>query len=68
MLTQDAQSIEELGIALIRLAKRTFPTLVGKDLDRLLWERFYQALLPKWKRKVGAPKTDESFENLFGHA
>ena len=65
MLTQDAQSIEELGMELQRLTKRAFLTLIGKDLDRLLRGRFYQALLPKWKRKVGVPKTGE---DLFGRA
>ena len=30
--------------------------------------RFFQALLPKWQRKLGAPKTDESFDELFSRA
>ena len=51
-----------------KLAKRAFPGLVGKDLDRLLKGRFFQALLPKWQRKLGAPKTGESFEELYGRA
>ena len=29
---------------------------------------FFQALLPKWQRKLGAPKTDESFDELFSRA
>ena len=47
MLTQDTQSVEQVGMELQRLAKRAFPGLIGKDLDRLLCGRFYQALLPK---------------------
>ena len=35
-LTQGSQSVEQLGIELQKLAKRAFPTLMGKDLDRLL--------------------------------
>ena len=68
MLTQETQSIERVGMELQRLAKRAFPGLVGKDLDRLLRGRFYQALLPRWKRKFGAPKTSETFDDLFGCA
>ena len=30
--------------------------------------RFFQALLPKWQRKLGAPKTGESFDELFHRA
>ena len=30
--------------------------------------RFFQGLLPKWQRKLGAPKTDETFEDLFNRA
>ena len=41
---------------------------MGKDLDRLLKGRFFQALLPVWQRKVRALKPDESFSELFNHA
>lgn len=34
----------------------------------MLKGRFYQVLLPKWQRKLGAPKPDESFEDLFARA
>ena len=51
-----------------RLAKRAFPGLIGKDLDRLLCGRFFQALLPKWKRKLGTPKSGETFEDFLGRA
>ena len=67
-LTQVKQSVEQLGIELQKLAKRGFPKLVGKDLDRLLKGRFFQALLPKWQRKLGAPKIEESFEELYSRA
>ena len=33
MLTQDTQSVEQVGMELQGLAKRTFPGLIGKDLD-----------------------------------
>ena len=42
--------------------------MVGKELDRLLKGRFFQVLLPKWQRKLGHPKADESFEELYGRA
>ena len=51
-----------------KLAKRAFPGLVGKDLDQLSKGQFFQAPLPKWQRKLGAPKTGESFEELYGTA
>ena len=67
-LVQKKQSIEQLGLQIQKVAKRAFPTLVGKDLDRLMKGRFFQALLPKWQRKLGATKTDESFDELFSCA
>ena len=67
-LVQKTQSVEELGIELQRLAKRAFPILTGKDLDRLLKGWFFQALLLRWQRKLGAPKPDESFDELFSRA
>ena len=67
-LVQKNQSVEQLGLQLQKVAKRAFPTLVGKDLDRLMKGRFFQALLPKWQRKLGAPKTEESFDELFNRA
>ena len=38
------------------------------EFDRMLKGRFYQALLPKWQRKLGAPKLDESFTALYDRA
>ena len=57
-----------MGLQVQKVAKRAFPTLVGKDLDGLMKGSFFQALLPKRQRKVGAPKTDESFAELFSRA
>ena len=65
---QDKQSVEELGIALQKLARKASPTSGVKEFDRLLKGQFYQALLPKWQRKLGAPKTDETFEDLYARA
>ena len=63
-LMQDKQSMEELGVALQKLAQKVFPARGVKEFDRLLKGRFYQALLLKWQRKLGALKTDETFEDL----
>ena len=67
-LTQMSQSVEQLGIQLQKLAMRAFPALEGRELDRLLKGRFFQALLPKWQRKLGAPKAEESFDELYSRA
>ena len=67
-LVQNKQSIEELGLELQKLATRAFPMINGKDFDRLLKGRFFQALLPRWQRKLGAPKPEEFFEELFARA
>ena len=61
-------SVEELGIKLQAASRREFPSLMGKEQDRLMKGRFFQSLLPKWQRKLGAPKTGESFEDLFNRA
>ena len=67
-LMQEDQTVEELGLELQRLAKRAFPVLKGKDFDRLMKSRFFQALLLCLQRKLGASKPDESFDELFNHA
>ena len=54
-LMPDKQSVEELGKEL-------------QKFDRIMKGRFYQALLPRWQRKLGAPKTTESFEELYAQA
>ena len=67
-LVQEKQSIEALGIKLQQLAKRAFPAITGKDFDRLLKGRFFQALPPRCECKLGAPKPDETFDELFSRA
>ena len=66
--TQGDESIDQLGITIQQLGRKAFPTIVGKDFDRLLKGRFYQALLVKWQRKLGAPRPDESFHDLLARA
>ena len=66
--TQGDETIEQLGMSIQQLGRKAFPMIVGKDFDRLLKGRFHQALLVKWQRKLGAPKADESFQDLFTRA
>ena len=67
-VNQDKQSVEQLGIELQKLAHKAFPTLSGDEFDRLLKGRFYSALLPKWQKKLGAPKPSERFSDLYERA
>ena len=67
-LMQTEESVERLGLQLMALAKKAFPSLGARELDRLLKGRFFQALLPKWQRKLGAPKVAETFAELYGRA
>ena len=62
------EPVEQLGIALQNLARKAFPQSKGREFDRLLKGRFFQALHTKWQRKLGAPKTDESFSELYDRA
>ena len=62
------ESIEQLGIGIQQLGRKAFPSITGKDFDRLLKGRFYQALLVKWQRKLGCPKPDEGFHELLARA
>ena len=64
-LMQEKQSVEALGMELQKLGCKAFPTSSMKEFDRIVKGRFYQALLPKWQRKLGAPKTTETFEELY---
>ena len=64
-LMQGMQSVEELGVVLQKLARKAFPDSGAKEFDRMLKGCYYQALLPKWQRKLGAPKTGETFEDLY---
>ena len=45
---QESKSVEQLGLELQRLGREAFPSTDGKDFDRLLKGRFFQALLTKW--------------------
>ena len=67
-LMQEKQSVEALGMELQKLGCKAFPTSSMKEFDRIVKGRFYQALLPKWQRKLGAPKTTETFEELYARA
>ena len=64
----DGESIEQVGISIQQLGRKAFPSITGKDFDRLLKGRFYQALMVKWQRKLGCPKPDEGFHELLARA
>ena len=66
--TQNNESVEQLGIDLQRLGRKAFPSSKGKEFDRLLKGRFFQALHVKWQRKLGAPKPQETFRELYDRA
>lgn len=42
--------------------------LHGQERDIMLKGRFFQALQVRWQRKLGAPKTDETFKELYDRA
>ena len=65
---QTTESVEELGLELQTLANKAFPSTPAKDFDRMLKGRFFQALLVRWQRKLGAPKPTESFKELYDRA
>ena len=65
---QGEESVERLGMQLQQLGRKAFPSIEGKDFDRLLKGRFYQALHTKWQRKLGAPRPEESFSQLYERA
>ena len=65
---QGEESIEQLGMDLQRLGRKAFPGIEGKEFDRLLKGRLYQALHPRWQRKLNAPRPDETFAQLFERA
>ena len=66
--TQGNETVEQLGIDLQRLGRKAFPSSQGKEFDRLLKGRFFQALHVKWQRKLGAPKPQETFRELYDRA
>ena len=65
---QTSESVEQLGIDLMSLGRKAFPKVCEAEFDRMLKGRFFQALLPKWQRKLGAPKIDEEFNDLYDRA
>ncbi len=65
---QDQESVEKLGLDLQRLVRKAYPSMGETKFDRMLKDKFYQALLPKWQRKLGAPKLDESYTALYDRA
>ena len=65
---QGTETIKQLGITIQRLGRKAFPSTTGKEFDRLLKGRFYQALYVKWQRKLGPPKASESFYELYDRA
>ena len=65
---QGEESIEQLGMDLQKLGRKAFPAIEGKEFDRLLKGRLYQALHPRWQRKLNAPRPDETFAQLFERA
>ena len=65
---QVKESVEQLGIDLMSLGRKAFPKTCETEFDRMLKGRFFQALLPKWQRKLGAPKIDEKFSDLYDRA
>ena len=65
---QTSESVEQLGIDLMSLGRKAFPKICEAEFDRMLKGRFFQALLPKWQRKLGAPKIDEKFNDLYDRA
>ena len=64
-LVQTSESVEKLGMEIQQLGHRAFPSVTGNDLDCLLKGRFFQTLLVRWQRKLGTPKVEETFQELF---
>ena len=62
------ETIEELGLELQSLGRKAFPSITGREFDRLLKGRFFQALHVKWQRKLAAPKTGETFQEFYDRA
>ena len=60
--------MEQLGMELQRMARRAISNMPEPEYNRLLKERFFQAPQVKWQRKLGAPKPEESFQDLYDRA
>ncbi len=65
---QREESIEDLGLELQALGHKAFPLIQGREFDRLLKGRCFQALHVKWQRKLGVPKPEETFPELYDRA
>ena len=65
---QTSESVEQLGIKLMSLGRKAFPKFCEAEFDHMLKGRFFQVLLPKWQRKLGAPKIDEKVNDLYDRA
>ena len=65
---QGDELIEKLGIDIQKLGHKAFPTMKGKEFDRIVKGRFFQALHVKWQRKLEAPRPTESFSELYDRA
>ena len=66
--SQGDDLIEQLGLDLQTLGRRAFPSFGAVEFDHMPKGRFYQALLPKWQRKLGALKLEDSFTELYNRA
>ena len=67
-MTQTMETVEEMGIKLQTIARKAFLSIVGKEWDRLQKGRFYHCLATKWQHKLGTPKPNETFEELYSRA
>lgn len=65
---QGEESLEQLGMDLHKLGRKAFPSIEGKEFNCMLKDRFYQAIHPKWQRKLNAPQPEETFAQLFERA
>ena len=45
------------GTVGVTASENGFPNVIGKGLDRLMKGHFFQALLPKWQKKLGELNT-----------
>jgi len=50
------------------LRRKAFPSSHRREFNQLLKGWFFQALHVKWQRKLGAPKTGETFQELYNQA
>lgn len=51
-MSHTSETVEEMGVRLQTTARKAFPSLVGKEWDRLLKGRFFHCLSTKWQRKL----------------